>query len=258
MKSFLMFDVDGVIRPLPMGGRVAVPPHGVAKMLRSIQQRGRHLLAANSGSSLEALRLTECALGFRFDDVAASHGTRHVRRGGYTPSERVLVPPDQHRFLGEITPELDRIREATGGKLYDYWTAYTMFFEPNSTAFNEAAEMVAELVSRSGGLLKSKAYVDGGVCVMPAAASKALLVDYLCGGLGRKILVGAGDTASDAPMLEAAEFPIVTRTWAGAPLDPVLVEIVRRKGQGYLARKDEAHGFGLMRGLAAAQNRGII
>lgn len=258
MKSYLLFDLDGTCRPLPMGGTPGAPPPKLGGMLKAVRQGG-YLLAAATGSSVRSVRRLESSLKLRFDDAAASYGTRHIRRGGYTPSERILIPPEEHRALGELTPELDRIRSMYGGHLDDHLCCYTMFFPPNSIAWKQASGEVQVVLAQAGHqLLTLRSNEDGGVCVMPRSASKELLVDYLSHGLGRKILVGAGDTASDASILEAAEFPIVTRSALGAPVDETLAEIIQRRGVGYVAPEGIPHGFGLMRGLMAARELGVI
>lgn len=254
MKSFAVLDLDGALRPLQLAGEHVPPLHGVGKILKAVRRGGLRLAVA-TGAGFGSVRATERSMAFRFDDVVVSGGARLVRRGNLPNHDRLLVPEEEIQALAGITPSLDQVRVALSGRLADTGTGYTAFFRPRSQEWETMRDEAARLVQ--GLPLRLSANGDGGVSVFAASACKQRPVDWIK-DLGREIAVGVGDSASDAPILWASLWPIVTRPAIGVPLDDTLVEIVRTKGRGYLARGDEPHGYGLIAGLRAAREAGVI
>jgi len=251
----VLLDADGTFRPPPVAGKVMGPFQGMAAPLRSLRKQGM-ILGAATGGSHSGIKANERSLGLRFDLVASSYATRVVRRGGHAPAEYFLGDPAQRASILEITPALDRIRTRHRGMLDDRGAVYTMFLVPGTDAFTRAAEEVARLIADVPGL-KYVANPDGGLTIMPRDATKQLVVDHVH-ELGMEVVLAAGDGGTDAPLLEACWWPVVTRTSRGAPAHPQLVEIVRRKGRGYIAREDEPHGHGLLAGLLSAREAGAL
>lgn len=252
----LLLDLDGTVRPPPLGKAPVSPPRVLGAILRELSRQ--HLVGAATGAGLDSVRITERHLKLRFALVAASYCARLIRRGGITPSEVYLVPRDQQTAMGELTPDLDRIREACRGKLDDRGVVYTMFLPVGSKAFINAQAQVAELVGTNPHVRFLANAHDGGITIMPADGGKKLITGYVREELGHTILIGAGDTSSDLPLLEASEFPIATRNTAGAGIHPALLEHVQRRGVGYVAKENEPHAYGLLAGLQAARAAGVV
>lgn len=256
MRSYVLFDLDGCVRPHAMGKSPIPPVRGLGLAFHGLRESGL-LVAAATGGCLRDVRTTEGHLRFRFDDVSTGYGARHVRRGGYTPSERILAPQDQEAAMGEISADLDKILVKFNGHLSERGVCYAMFFTAGSESFLRARRAVGELLEGNS-KLRFMANWDGGICILPAAVDKRLIVHELKHGLGRSILVAAGDAAPDLPLVQEAEFPIICRRSVGFPLDEALVEVVRSRGVGYLAAEDEPHGLGLLKGLEVARTAGVI
>lgn len=258
MSLFHLFDQDGATRPPYCGGGNPLPPpRPLGAVFHAIRRRNPdHLLVAATGTSLGSVRKTEQQLAFRYDWLAFSYCVRIIRRGGHTPTELTMVPEAQKVAMSEVTPGLDVIRfQHPGANLDDRGLCYTMYM--TQEGFQSAARAVEALVGSNPNLRWSANGHDGGITVIPANAGKALLMRYLR-EQGASIGVAAGDTGSDAPMLEEAVFPIATRTQLGAAINPKLLEIIERKGVGYVAKEDEPDGKGLLAGLHAARSQGIL
>lgn len=252
----LLLDLDGTVRSPTFGEAPVPPPRALGRAFRHLSRQ--HILCAATGASLDSVRITEGHLKLRFAMVAASYCARLVRRGGVTPSELYLVPRVQQSEMGQLTPSLDRIREACRGKLDDRGVVYTMFLPVESQAFTNAQAQVAELVGTNPHVRFMANAHDGGITVMPADGGKVLITRYIREQVGHTVLIGAGDTGSDLPLLEASAFPIITRTTVGATIHPALLEHVQRRGVGYVAKEDEPHAHGLLAGLQAARAAGVV
>lgn len=256
MRPYAVFGLDGTMRPPQVGRTSTTPPRGLARHLHGLRKAGI-VVAGITGHGLTALQLVERSMNFRFDDVAGSGGGRLVRRGGFFQPDRVLVPLDQARAVGEASPHLDQILKAFSGQLDDRELVYRMSFDEGKICAAAAAE-VKRLIAGNP-YLRCVISNDGKVLrVLPLDASKQLLVDYLTRDLGRKILVAAGDSSSDVPQNAAAEWPIVCRAYEGAPVNEELADMVRTRGVGYIAEGNQPHAYGLMAGLDAGREAGVF
>jgi phosphoserine phosphatase len=88
--------------------------------------------------------------------------------------------------------------------------------------------------------------VDFSFNMLPKSAGKHNLVAYLQ-RMDYRIVLAAGDTSSDQPMLEAAEWAIVCHDEGHGPSGVLLKAIEGR--QAFVAPEDAPHGHGLAAGL---------
>lgn len=253
---FDLFDLDGTVRPPPLKGESPIaPPRELGTIFRGLRKSGRQLGAA-SGVSMEGARTVERQMRFRFDLVAVSYTCRVAFRGGRTPSELFLAPREEHAaFRFGACPELNRVADHFRAQVDDRTACFTMFLTPDSPEFYEAGRMVDAIIKPHGKMLKALKNPDGGITVLPASGGKHLIVEYLIGD-GNNIGVAAGDTGSDAPLIRAAKFPIVTRTDEHTPVKAELAAIVRERGVGFIAERP--HAWGLLDGLLAARDQGFL
>lgn len=248
-----VFDIDGTIRPLSAGKTPVPPPRPLKNMLHQLEGRGIKIAAA-TGASLHSARATERQMQYRFHLLAPSYCTRVLRRGNPNgPSEIRLVPKHERDAVLRVTPFLEDIRNRHKGLLDDRGACYTKFL-PCLHSFESAWREVQRITSQASGIRFMANSCDFGVTVVPASASKQLFVDYLLGHRYR-ILIAAGDTESDAPLLKAAAYPIVTITHEGAAANACLAGIAKKKN-GYIASRP--HGLGLIDGLLAARDAGVV
>lgn len=239
------FDADDTIRRNRLGGGEAKRP--TARAMEALNKvRNNHLVGVATGASIESIRATEVFLGFELDFVFHSHSTVLVDRRSGEEKRTVLAPIEAQAALARRRPELEEIRESHGGILDDdHEGLYDAFYGP---AGFEPARIAKSAVIRQEPHLKLLANpIDGGQSIAPVGTTKQVVVDWALAH-GYEIAFAAGDSLADAPLLEAAMYPIVTFGEGLAPRSE-LVEIVRRKGIGFIAEKP--HGDGLADGLEA-------
>lgn len=239
------FDADDTIRRNRLGGGEAKKP--TPRAMEALNRvRSNHLVGVATGASIESIVATEVYLGFQFDSVFHSHGTVLVDRRGGVEKRTVLAPLEAQAALARRRPQLEVIRESNGGVLDDdHEGLYDAFYGP---ATFEAARIAKSAVIGLEPSLKLLANpIDGGQSVAPVGTTKQVVVEWARLN-GYEIAFAAGDSPADAPILEAAMYPIVTFGEGLAPR-PELIEIVRQKGVGFIA--DKPHGDGLADGLEA-------
>ena len=94
---------------------------------------------------------------------------------------------------------------------------------------------------------------DRRITILPKGTTKGNILKQL----SEPVLVAAGDSGSDLPILKASEFPIVT-VQAGKAANANLAEIVSEKQKGYVANENQPDGKGLYIGLMHAIAEGIL
>lgn len=252
------FDMDGTVRPPPIVGETPkAPPRELAQILRSLVGDGIHVASA-TGASLEGMRGIEKGMGFKFPTVAVSYAHHVIHREGHTPTEEWLAPKAERQAFFRTLPALNLVASNLGAVVDDRLGAFTMFLLPNSPELRLAGERVANLVACTNGRLRMIGpNPDGGITVIPASGGKHLFVQHLT-GMGKHLVIGAGDTGSDEPLIRSAQFPIVTRSDERTPVNPKLAAIVQERGVGYVAKDHEPNVYGLMAGLEAARSAGVI
>lgn len=243
-----LFDCDGCIRPLAGAKNLVAPPQELGEIL-SVIQRG-HCLGIATGASRESVLQTHAHLELThpMDFIAHSFCTAIWRPDG---CERV-ISDEQKKLLELATPGLIEIQQAHSGMLADMETCITAFYETHS--FPLARQSIKELLRQFPQLHLAANPVDGGASVFQQGWGKHVLIERLV-QTGSTILIAAGDTEADIPLLEAAVFPILTRSSHDSAFNARMQAIVYRKG-GYIAW--EPHGYGLIAGLKAARAKSII
>jgi hypothetical protein len=105
--------------------------------------------------------------------------------------------------------------------------------------------------------LEIKRWPRGEVLFKPKCLSKGIVTDWLT-MQGYNLVIGAGDTPSDIPLLKAAQFGIVTHALDEKP-HPDVIKVAETCSRGYyVAKPDEPHGYGLAAGLLAAREAGVL
>lgn len=253
MNRLFLTDLDGAVRPPHAGKTASKPPHQLHGIFHAMKKAG-YAIAGATGASYKSARATEHHLSIRFDFLSPSYCTRLLRRGNpHGQSEFHLVPQNERWAVESLHTPLDDICHRHRGTADDRGACYTKFL-PCERTFSAAAEEVSRVVTGVDGVRHLANRYDFGITVVAASAGKHLAVQWL---LDRdyEIVVAAGDTKSDIPLLEAAAFPIVTLTNEDAQPCPELVAIAERKG-GYVATRP--HGHGLAAGLLHARESGMI
>lgn len=240
-----ILDADETVRRGRIGGGEAErPANSVAEELAKLANH--HTVMIASGASFDSLRATENHLGIEFPLIAHSHCTVLQDRRSGEAKRMLLAPLEAQAALERRRSELEAIRESHGGILDDNEEgAHVSFYGP--AAFEPARIAKSAVVMQEPHLKLLANANDGGQAIVPEAVTKQIVVDWAREN-GYEIAFAAGDSPADAPILEAAMYPIVTYGEGLAP-HPKLVEIVNRRGTGFIA--DKPHGLGLADGLQA-------
>lgn len=254
MYLTMMADLDGCVRPPCAGKTPKRPPRELHGIFHAMKRAG-YTIAAATGGTYRAARETENHLSMRFDYLSPSFCTKMLRRGNsHGPTQFHLVPKEERDAVTALHPRLDEICKRHRGIPDDRSEGCYTMFPPCERTFDVAVSEVSQIIADTTGVRFMAHRYDRGVVAVADSAGKQLAVKWLR-DLDHEIIIAAGDTASDIPLLEAAAFPIVTITQKGSSPHPGLVTIAKRKG-GYIATRP--YGFGLIDGLRAAREAGKI
>lgn len=246
MRKGIAVDLDGCTRPSHAGRPPIAPPRELGQAFQKLE--ADYVLAAATGAGLAGALVTEEHLGIAFRFLGVSYCGLCVERNGHV-SRSYLVPEGERKTLALITPDLEQIASEFADEVTDREGACFSFHPSSADDFEAACRKVKPLLAGREDWLDFRPTAhDRGIVVVARSASKSLLVNLL---QSRSITleIAAGDGLADLPLLEAATFPIVTLTDEHSAPNPVLVEVVRKKG-GYVASDPHAHG--LFKGLKAA------
>lgn len=269
VQEVIGLDIDGTLVE-PAGGRLdpAPPDESVGPILRSLDDAG-YLIIGVTGSGYRRVRTLENQFEphgkFKFPAIYTSYGGRLIRRNEHTRSEEEVFLGSRRELdaLSRITSRMNDIREDYRAEQTDQGACYAMHLlaQACEESFHAACKEVQSLLAEKKllSLLQVRAtFHDYGIVVVPASMGKDLVARHILRQGRRKFVVCAGDTLADLPLLQKAKFPIVTRTQSGVCIPPELLAIVERKGMGYVASEEEGHGHGLVSGIKAAIEAGIL
>ena len=257
-NTCVLFDRDGCMDELAGSGTPKFRCPELALIIGGMR-RSRIAFAMGTGASHESAQATVSQLlsvdpDAQCDVLSASYCVQATITNGRTRVVN-LAPDQQIDELRRLHDTLEQIREEHKGVLTD--TVVHTAFYPCGETFDGASNEKSRLVADNSHVRLAANRCDFGNTVMPRVAGKQLVVDWLLSN-GYQIMVAAGDSASDAPMLEAALFPIVTVTSEGGTPNATLAEIVHWKKCGYIADGDNPHAHGLICGLHAARQGGYV
>lgn len=226
------------------GGESERPPNRAIEEVNTLMDQSTLMVA--SGAPLTNILAIQNHLGREIPIIAHSHCTGLMDQRSGEAKRMLLAPLEAQAARARRRSELEAIRESHGGILDDdHEGAHVSFYGP--AGFEPARVANSAIVMQEPHLKLLANPNDGGQAIVPKAVTKQVVVDWALAN-GYEIAFAAGDSLADAPLLEAAMYPIVTYGEGLAPR-PELVEIVRRKGLGFIAEKP--HGDGLADGLEA-------
>jgi len=265
VTKLILFDIDGSLTR--GGGRrhePHAPPEELAEALRAASAHQTVVLVTGQPTSV-AVHMRQMLGGLNGAPVAPEFGSLLVDKRGH--KSMLLTPAEVAAFKGmhivlanafeELGGELDT-RESHLG-INAFWQKADDF---------HAAKAEWERRIRTDQVL-NHAFINGGAPTcrhmwhpedlsanfLPAATGKQVAAAWA--RKNGQIRVAGGDTASDVPLLEAADFPLALHD-EGDEVHPDLADIVETKGRGYVAPEHENHGHGALAGLRLAAAAGYI
>jgi hypothetical protein len=241
-KGFLSLDIDGAMVPNTFVNGIKKPISKLIDLIQLISKAG-YIIVLNTGQNYkianqfrEFLKIDDCCLMVEMGNIF------HKNYLGHT----VLYGEDLKKFI-KRKEELSIQMEKYGRIIPD--TQIMLTSEHNQL---EELQQVSRKISSCEIAEVYPVEIDKRLNVLPQRTHKGLITEIIPGPL----LIAAGDSSSDAPMLEKAAFPIITHETGQA--DNTLTQIVKRKSKGYIATSEQIAGEGMFAGLVRAIQEKII
>jgi hypothetical protein len=249
----LVFDIDGTLTKA--GGFAAVPCEPPTEVKTAIQaQQRKHQIVLLTGQPLRVATGMARMLDLPHCLVAPDYGAfvcspRNLAEKEFLINRKALealmlvknfLVPSFQKLGGRIDSR-DGI-----GIISFIWECRDGWADAQRLVVSSAYDKFVA----NNGLRFQWNRIDLSMNVMPAELSKGLIASRYS-----DILVAAGDTSSDLPVIQKALFPIVTHD-EGMSIHPDLAAVA--VDRGYIASPEEHHGWGLISGLQAAQAAGIL
>ncbi len=242
MKGFFSLDIDGAIVPNTFVNGIKKPNEELIQIVQLARKAGYHIVF-NTGQTYEV------ANQFR-EFFEVSDAWVMVEMGNIIHKNCVGETILQGKELKTFMKKREKITvtmEKNGGIIQN--TKVMLIGEYHSVS--KLLE-VANCLPSCDVVKIYPVEIDVRLNVIPKKVDKAAIVKYI----DSPMTIAAGDSSSDFSMLKNSIFPIVTHE-SGTP-NPTLVELIEKKGQGYIAKPDEIAGIGLYQGILAAKEAGVI
>jgi hydroxymethylpyrimidine pyrophosphatase-like HAD family hydrolase len=241
-KGYVMLDIDSALVPNTNVNGVTKPPKNLLDLINEMSRKG-YFPIINTGQSIgvanqyrEFLNVPECW-------VVVEHGNILYKNSIGTP---MLKKNELKRYIS-LKSQLKSHLLNNCATIAD---AEIMLI--GEILDNEVLKRTYRGIPEDDAIDKFMVEIDSRINVVPRGIDKSSIFPMLNG----PIVIAAGDSGSDIPMLEKAEWPIVTHE-NGIP-DKKLVKIVREKGAGYIAKPHELTGKGVYRGILEAIIQGVV
>lgn len=252
-RPAIALDLDGTVRRCCGCDMPPSPPYELTRVLSRIA-RG-HYIALITGQPEVNVRLTQQQLGCDCQLLAPDYGATVITGDGV---RETLASPQALIELQIVLPGMNEIARHFDGEP-DARTAVGMktWFFPTPKQFEKAERALKkQLVDSTGNerLVLKANRSDRSINLVDGSVTKGRVIEWL-EAHGHPLLLAAGDSGADRPMLERAVFPVLTYCRTANGPDQTLAEMVRAQG-GYVAVR--ADGEGLLDGFEAAKKAGVL
>lgn len=241
-KGFFSLDIDGAIVPNTFVNGIKRPMNVLIHFVQSARRAGYHIVF-NTGQTYEVANQFREFFGIEDAWVMVEMGNiLHKNCVG----ETVLQGKELTTFMAKREKLAIKMKK-NGGIIQD--TKLMLIGEYHSI---DKLHSAADEIPSCPIVKIYPVEIDVRLNAIPQKTNKGSITNYI----DAPMVIAAGDSSSDIAMLEKAIFPIATHETG--EVNPKLVELINKKGQGYIAKPDELAGLGLYQGLLAAKRAGII
>jgi len=227
------------------------PPEDLKEILGSVSKH--YYVCIITGQPLSVARQMPPLLGLPVD-ISPDHGSYIITPDG---EEYCTIPELDLSHFRDLTPKIDHMIDKWGAKKDPRETraCINCFFD-NEENFEYALEIWNQEKNGLTDLKTTWNRTDWSANFLPQSAGKINAILHYKEMCQNPLLIGAGDSSSDADILRHAQFPIACYDTSLGSTHPLLKQIIQERGVGHIATKPD--GYGLMEGLLKAKELGII